>query len=453
MMDDRDGAREVRKPKAMRKTATRLRHRVDLPPEVRAVVTKDRRRASEAWTEAEALLVAEFAGFTPTAPWPGSTKAAWHGTCDAKGHECSTDLTHLLQGRGPCWTCGRIAAAESLKGRGLAAISRLIEDKGGRVLSTRFKNRKLHLTVQYGGCNHVVADIPPGNIRWEQGCGVCKGKVIQVGVNDLATVNPDLAAQMAVPFDPRIFSRGSTGRGTPDWDCSTCGHRWRASIPARTHKSGCPACSNKVVVVGWNELATTNSRLAREVVRPDPQTFTAGSHVEVTWACSKCTHEWTTVAYQRGPSGSGCPKCAEHGYNEGKPGCLYILSGVSSYTGELLFKVGIANESSLAARISNHERQGLTTMRALFHWDDGAVPVIAERGWKGARGMRRTLPRHLWASKGDLPDGFTEAVRIAESSLGCLAKFVTELVTRHGDGLSIRRLDGDWLTRDDRQAA
>ena len=41
------------------------------------------------------------------------------------------------------------------------------------------------------------------------------------------------------------------------WKCSVCGYEWKTAISARTRGIGCPACSNKTVWKGHNDLAVT----------------------------------------------------------------------------------------------------------------------------------------------------------------------------------------------------
>lgn len=48
------------------------------------------------------------------------------------------------------------------------------------------------------------------------------------------------------------------------WKCKTCGHSWKAKISNRSHGRGCPACSNRTLVKGVNDLATCNPALAAE---------------------------------------------------------------------------------------------------------------------------------------------------------------------------------------------
>jgi DNA-directed RNA polymerase subunit RPC12/RpoP len=48
------------------------------------------------------------------------------------------------------------------------------------------------------------------------------------------------------------------------WKCKTCGHSWQAKINNRTHGRNCPVCSNRVIIPGINDLATTHPNIAKE---------------------------------------------------------------------------------------------------------------------------------------------------------------------------------------------
>ena len=78
--------------------------------------------------------------------------------------------------------------------------------------------------------------------------------------------------------------------------------------------TGCPICANKEVLVGYNDLATTNPDLASEwhptmngALRPTD--ITAGSEKKVWWY-GDCGHEWQSIVYHRN-KGVGCPICSK----------------------------------------------------------------------------------------------------------------------------------------------
>ena len=94
------------------------------------------------------------------------------------------------------------------------------------------------------------------------------------------------------------------------WKCEK-GHEWQATIDSRK-KNSCPICSNKITLVGYNDLATTNPELAKEWnygkngdLKPDM--VTSGSGKKVWWKCSK-GHEWIAEIRARN-RGVKCPYC------------------------------------------------------------------------------------------------------------------------------------------------
>ena len=135
------------------------------------------------------------------------------------------------------------------------------------------------------------------------GCPVCAGIAVHVGFNDLATVNRELAAQ-ADGWDPTTLAAGSGKK--VGWKCEH-GHKWKSIIANRNKGNGCPVCDGKTVLVGFNDLATVDLKLAAQADGWDPTTLTAGSGKKVGWKCEQ-GHQWKTAVGTRS-RGSGCPVC------------------------------------------------------------------------------------------------------------------------------------------------
>lgn len=96
------------------------------------------------------------------------------------------------------------------------------------------------------------------------------------------------------------------------WKCSVCEYEWQAKISLRQAGRGCPCCSNRTVVKGKNDLATTNPELAKEWHPTKngtltPFDVTRGSGKKVWWKCPK-EHEYKTSVLHRG-HGTNCPIC------------------------------------------------------------------------------------------------------------------------------------------------
>ena len=148
------------------------------------------------------------------------------------------------------------------------------------------------------------------------GCPYCSNHRVWYGYNDLQTQNPTLSKEWHpnknLPLSPSDVLCTSTYRAW--WVCEN-GHEWENSVRERTRGRGCPYCSNKKVLRGYNDLATTNPTLCLEWNYErngeiTPTTVTAGSRKKVWWTCSKCGFEWQTQITIRN-RGSNCPECAK----------------------------------------------------------------------------------------------------------------------------------------------
>ena len=89
---------------------------------------------------------------------------------------------------------------------------------------------------------HDPWEAPVARVMAGSGCPQCAGRIPVVGVNDLATTHPELAAELA---DPSDATRLQAGSGKATWLCPTHG-TWEAAVSSRTlKKTGCPVCSRK----------------------------------------------------------------------------------------------------------------------------------------------------------------------------------------------------------------
>ena len=154
-------------------------------------------------------------------------------------------------------------------------------------------------------------------------CPYCANQKVLKGYNDLATTNPELAKEWNYeknyPLKPTEVIEGSSKKVW--WKCEK-GHEWQVALFDRKKGNGCPYCANRKLLVGYNDLVTTNPELAKEwnYEKNDcgPETVQKFTNKKVWWKCEK-GHEW-----QQSPSiratGTGCPYCASQkllvGYND-----------------------------------------------------------------------------------------------------------------------------------------
>ncbi len=139
-------------------------------------------------------------------------------------------------------------------------------------------------------------------------CPYCLGRKVWPGFNDLATTHPDLAKEV-YNCDPTTISKGMMEKIS--WKCSKHGHIWNERISHRTNEStGCPYCSGRRVLVGFNDLMITHPKLAKEADGWDPTTVSRGTRKKMQWRCSNHGHIWSTSPRARTCLREGCPVCS-----------------------------------------------------------------------------------------------------------------------------------------------
>ena len=146
------------------------------------------------------------------------------------------------------------------------------------------------------------------------GCPYCASQKVLIGFNDLASFAPKIAIE-ADGWDPATVTSKS-GRKLK-WKCNL-GHLWEAAVKSRVNGTGCPTCSNRKVLIGFNDLATTNPELASQADGWDPTTSTTGSEEKKNWRCNM-GHVWKTTPANR-QKGAGCLVCSNQqvlvGFND-----------------------------------------------------------------------------------------------------------------------------------------
>ena len=149
----------------------------------------------------------------------------------------------------------------------------------------------------------------------KSGCPYCAGQRPVIGVNDLGTLYPELAAEWNIEKNKKLKPQDCTiSSGKRVWWICSKGHEWQTVINTRTgkNKCGCPYCSGRYAINGVNDLQTINSELALEwhpyknrILKPSD--VLPNSNKKVWWICEK-GHEWQSAVNHRS-RGRGCPYC------------------------------------------------------------------------------------------------------------------------------------------------
>ena len=164
----------------------------------------------------------------------------------------------------------------------------------------------------HGACGHEWSASAKSRHAGEK-CPICSGARILVGFNDLATVKPELATEWSEKNKPLLPTMVTVGSHKKVIWKGKCGHEWVAQIKNRVQlDSGCPYCSHRKVLVGFNDLASLFPEVAAEWSDRNlplkPTDVMAFANKKVWWKCSH-GHEWYTLISTRS-GGSKCPYCS-----------------------------------------------------------------------------------------------------------------------------------------------
>jgi len=166
----------------------------------------------------------------------------------------------------------------------------------------------------------------------------------------------------------------------------------------RANGTGCPYCNGQKVLIGFNDLKTTNPDIASQAYKWNPETVTANSGREKNWKCP-IGHKWNARVIHR-KEGGGCPSCAEYGFNPNKTAVLYFIENIKFK----MLQIGISN--SPKSRLPKHINKG---------WK--IIEISKKMNGKTAVETEKAILRMLKAKGADLSnskiagkfDGYSEA--------------------------------------------
>jgi len=121
----------------------------------------------------------------------------------------------------------------------------------------------------------------------------------------LSKTHPELAKE-AFGWDPSQVSKGSHQKLV--WKCNK-GHIFKTAINYRTSSnSGCPYCSHRKFLRGFNDLESLYPNLAKEAYEWDPSEIRPHDKQIRNWFC-KNQHLWQGKASERIKGKATCPFC------------------------------------------------------------------------------------------------------------------------------------------------
>lgn len=138
---------------------------------------------------------------------------------------------------------------------------------------------------------------------------------VKMGVNDLASVDPELVTEWDYKKNGNLKPQDiSYGNKKKVWWIGKCGHSWEASVLNRHKGAGCPVCRGIKALKGYNDLKSQFPDIVldwdyKKNVDINPEDIPVGSTKKVWWICNRCGREWETSVVVR-TKGSGCPTCS-----------------------------------------------------------------------------------------------------------------------------------------------
>ena len=144
--------------------------------------------------------------------------------------------------------------------------------------------------------------------------------------NSIAITHPEIAKEWHPIKNGKLKPEHiSYGTNLKVWWLCPNGHTYDSNVSARTGKNyGCPICSGRRRLVGFNDLTTTHPHLLEEWDYEknikSPTEYSKGSEDKVFWKCKE-GHSYQASIYSRAQLNSSCPECYKiYGRKKIKPG-------------------------------------------------------------------------------------------------------------------------------------
>lgn len=231
--------------------------------------------------------------------------------CETCGNKWSPIANNLLRGHG-CNICKGTLISKKITKSHEQFVSEMKEIHPTIKTIDKYQKQKMNVTCQCEICGNTW-EASPSNLLQGTGCPYCTEKKVLSGYNDLQTRNPTLAKEWNYKKNNGLMPSDVMPKSGKKvwWTCEN-EHEWEAPIDRRSSGSGCPYCSNRKVLQGYNDLQTINPTLSNEWnyeknIGITPSDVMPNSNQKVWWRCNQ-GHEWQAIIQNRN-KGSGCPQC------------------------------------------------------------------------------------------------------------------------------------------------
>jgi ssDNA-binding Zn-finger/Zn-ribbon topoisomerase 1 len=152
------------------------------------------------------------------------------------------------------------------------------------------------------------------------------------------------------------------------WKCKN-GHEWKTAVYSRSGKDkvGCPFCSGKKILSGYNDLASLYPQIAAEWSSKNlpllPNKIAAQSNKKFWWTCPTCNYTYEASAAHR-VRGRNCPQCGKI-----RTITAHIKTVLCIETEEVFNGLNeAANKTGISASAIGNCCRGATKSAGGYHW-------------------------------------------------------------------------------------
>ena len=121
-------------------------------------------------------------------------------------------------------------------------------NKNGDELVSNYVNAKTKVRIHYSKCGHTHPEgkgVRPYNYKNKRGCGICDGRIVVKGVNDLATTHPQYIKYFVNIED--AYTHTYASKAKVEVKCPICGAIKEMCICVLTRQGfGCPNCGDGI---------------------------------------------------------------------------------------------------------------------------------------------------------------------------------------------------------------
>ena len=143
-------------------------------------------------------------------------------------------------------------------------------------------------------------------------CPYCNKKIPKPE-ESLGYKKPFLKSEWLENINGDIYNVLSNSNDIIEWICRKCHRNFKAKISNRAEDDKCcPYCSNRILIKGINDLATTHPHLIKEWSNLNDRQLsclTNKSSYKAWWKCSVCSNTYQQVVSSKLISKTSCPYC------------------------------------------------------------------------------------------------------------------------------------------------